>query len=91
MSNPCDSPLYLAHSEGSVLSCSFCMNPRFDNNETQVNWEQMPLDVAAGVNFLKNSRELLSPTVMIPGFWGAKLDYSPFFVIMAATEICMEG
>jgi len=67
------------------------MNPRFDNNETQVNWERMPLDVAAGVNFLKNSRELLSPTVMIPGFWGAKLDYSPFFVIMAATEICMEG
>jgi hypothetical protein len=33
---------------------ALCMNPRFDNNETQVNWEQMPLDVAAGVNFLKS-------------------------------------
>jgi hypothetical protein len=33
---------------------ALCMNPRFDNNETQVNWEQMPLDVGAGVNFLKS-------------------------------------
>jgi hypothetical protein len=33
---------------------ALCMNPRFDNNETQVNWEQMPLDVAAGINFLKS-------------------------------------
>ena len=33
---------------------ALCMNPRFDNNETQINWEQMPLDVAAGVNFLKS-------------------------------------
>ena len=33
---------------------ALCMNPRFDNNETQINWEQIPLDVAAGVNFLKS-------------------------------------
>jgi len=25
------------------------------------------------------------------GFWGAKLDYSPVLVTMAATEICAEG
>ena len=30
-----------------------CMNPRSDNNEALVRWETMPLDVKAGVEFLK--------------------------------------
>ena len=30
-----------------------CMNSRFENNESAVNWELIPLDVAGGVNFFK--------------------------------------
>jgi hypothetical protein len=30
-----------------------CMNPRSDNNEALVRWETIPLDVKAGVEFLK--------------------------------------
>ncbi len=30
-----------------------CMNPRSDNNEAAVRWETIPLDVKAGVEFLK--------------------------------------
>ena len=31
-----------------------CMNSRFENNEALVDWELIPLDVAQGVNHLKN-------------------------------------
>ncbi len=31
-----------------------CMNSRFVNNESSVSWEQIPLDVAQGVKYLKN-------------------------------------
>jgi hypothetical protein len=31
-----------------------CMNSRFENNEALVDWEMIPLDVAQGVNHLKN-------------------------------------
>ena len=31
-----------------------CMNTRFQNNEVQVRWEQTPLDVKAGVEYLRN-------------------------------------
>src|SRR6266478_3681900 len=31
-----------------------CMNSRFDNNETLVNWELIAQDVGAGVNYLKS-------------------------------------
>src|SRR5262245_33456378 len=30
-----------------------CMNPRFDNNEAAVRWEDIALDVLSGVNFLR--------------------------------------
>jgi hypothetical protein len=30
-----------------------CMNTRFQNNETQVRWEETPLDVKAGVHYLR--------------------------------------
>src|SRR3979490_260787 len=30
-----------------------CMNTRFENNEAQVDFEKLPLDVKAGVNFLR--------------------------------------
>jgi hypothetical protein len=32
---------------------ALCMNTRFQNNEAQVRWEQTPLDVKAGVEFLR--------------------------------------
>ena len=34
-----------------------CMNPRSDNNEALLRWETIPLDVKAGVEFLKSNRE----------------------------------
>lgn len=30
-----------------------CMNPRSDNNEAAVRWETIPIDVKAGMDFLK--------------------------------------
>src|ERR1044071_3010931 len=33
-----------------------CMNSRFENNESIVNWELIPLDVAQGVNYLRNTQ-----------------------------------
>ena len=48
---------FLAHSPCTELSARgfmlLCMNPRFDNNETQIRWEDIALDVRSGVNFLK--------------------------------------
>jgi hypothetical protein len=35
-----------------------CMNSRFENNESLVNWELIPLDVAQGVNHLKNVQHM---------------------------------
>jgi len=35
-----------------------CMNSRFENNEASVNWELIPLDVAQGVNYLKNVQRM---------------------------------
>lgn len=35
-----------------------CMNSRFVNNESAVNWELIPLDVAQGVNYLKNVQHM---------------------------------
>ena len=35
-----------------------CMNSRFENNESIVAWELIPLDVAQGVNYLKNTQHL---------------------------------
>jgi hypothetical protein len=32
---------------------ALCMNTRFQNNEAQVRWEQTPLDVNAGIEFLR--------------------------------------
>jgi hypothetical protein len=42
-----------------------CMNPRSDNNEALVRWETIPLDVKAGVEFLKKQQGI---TKMI--LWG---------------------
>jgi hypothetical protein len=35
-----------------------CMNSRFVNNETNVSWEQIPLDVAQGVKYLKDVQHM---------------------------------
>ena len=35
-----------------------CMNSRFENNEALVDWELIPLDVAQGVNYLKNTQQI---------------------------------
>src|SRR5262245_17032451 len=35
-----------------------CMNSRFINNESTVAWESIPLDVASGVNHLKNVQHM---------------------------------
>lgn len=35
-----------------------CMNTRFDNNESEVIFEQLALDVKAGVNYLKNTQHM---------------------------------
>jgi hypothetical protein len=35
-----------------------CMNSRFENNEALVDWELIPLDVAQGVNYLKNVQQM---------------------------------
>jgi hypothetical protein len=35
-----------------------CMNSRFENNEALVEWELIPLDVAQGVNHLKNVQKV---------------------------------
>jgi hypothetical protein len=35
-----------------------CMNSRFENNEALVDWELIPLDVAQGVNHLKNTQQM---------------------------------
>jgi pimeloyl-ACP methyl ester carboxylesterase len=49
----------------SALACTelsrrgfavLCMNPRSDNNEAMVRFETIPLDVRAGVQFLKNQQ-----------------------------------
>jgi hypothetical protein len=45
-----------------------CMNPRSDNNEALVRWETIPLDVKAGVEFLKNQPGLSK--IILWGFSG---------------------
>ncbi len=35
-----------------------CTNSRFENNEALVDWELIPLDVAQGVNYLKNTQNM---------------------------------
>ena len=35
-----------------------CMNSRFENNEAIVAWELIPLDVAQGVNYLRNTQHI---------------------------------
>jgi hypothetical protein len=49
---------YLNHAGCTQLSqrglTVLCMNSRFDNNETLVNWELIAQDVGAGVNYLKS-------------------------------------
>lgn len=32
---------------------ALCLNPRFDNNEAAVRWEDIALDIAAGMNYLR--------------------------------------
>jgi pimeloyl-ACP methyl ester carboxylesterase len=48
---------YLAHRACTELSrrgfMLLCMNTRFENNEALVDFEKLPLDVKAGVNFLR--------------------------------------
>ena len=48
---------YLAHPACTEMSARgfmvLCMNSRFDNNEVRVVWEEIALDVKAGVEFLR--------------------------------------
>src|SRR5580765_2577525 len=45
-----------------------CMNPRSDNNEALVKWETIPLDVKAGVEFLKKQPGITK--ILLWGFSG---------------------
>jgi len=45
-----------------------CMNPRSDNNEAAVRWETIPLDVKAGVEFLKKQQGISK--IILWGFSG---------------------
>src|SRR4029434_9544793 len=45
-----------------------CMNPRSDNNEALVRWETIPLDVKAGVEFLKRQPGIMK--ILLWGFSG---------------------
>ena len=51
-----------------------CMNSRFHNNESAVNWELIPLDVAQGVNYLKNVQGV--PRVVLFGASGGGVTMS---------------
>jgi hypothetical protein len=62
--------IVVMHREGNYLrhiACTefskrgflvLCMNSRFHNNESAVDWELIPLDVAQGVNYLKNVQRM---------------------------------
>jgi len=45
-----------------------CMNPRFDNNEAAVRWEDIALDVRSGVSFLRKQAGITK--VVLWGFSG---------------------
>ena len=45
-----------------------CMNPRSDNNEALVRWETIPLDVKAGMEFLKRQPGITK--ILLWGFSG---------------------
>src|SRR5437879_12782575 len=45
-----------------------CMNTRYENNEAQVDFEKLPLDVKAGVEFLR--RQAVITTVRLVGHSG---------------------
>ncbi len=47
---------------------ALCMNPRFDNNEAAVRWEEIALDIAAGMNYLR--RQPGVKYVIMQGFSG---------------------
>jgi hypothetical protein len=47
-----------------------CMNTRFDNNEAEVIFEEMALDVRAGINFLKQNQSGLTPGITKVVLWG---------------------
>ena len=51
-----------------------CMNSRFHNNESAVNWELIPLDVAQGVNYLKDVQRV--PRVVLFGASGGGVTMS---------------
>ena len=38
---------------------ALCFNTRFQNNESQVRWEETPLDVKAAVEFVRRQPDLL--------------------------------
>jgi hypothetical protein len=46
------------------------VNTRFDNNESQVIFEQTALDVKAGVNFLRQNQSGLTPGITKVVLWG---------------------
>jgi hypothetical protein len=47
-----------------------CMNTRFDNNESEVIFEEIALDVRAGINFLKQNQSGLTPGINKVVLWG---------------------
>jgi hypothetical protein len=67
--------IVVIHRTANVLNAPFCselsnrgfvllcMNTRFDNNEAQVIFEQVPLDVKAGISFLKLNQSGLTPGI----------------------------
>jgi hypothetical protein len=81
-SGPANIAIIMMHRTGNFLSlgsCSqmrdrgfvvLCMNTRFDNNEAEVIFEQMALDVRAGINFLRQNQSGLTPGITKVVLWG---------------------
>ena len=81
-SGPANIAIIMMHRTGNFLSlgsCSqmrdrgfvvLCMNTRFDNNEAQVIFEEMALDVRAGINFLRQNQSGLTPGIQRVILWG---------------------
>ena len=67
---------YLAHRACTELSrrgfLMLCMNTRYENNEAAVDFEKLPLDVKAGVEFLR-SQNAISKVVLFAHSGGGPL------------------
>jgi len=70
--------IFAIHRTSNYLTCgeewaqrgfmALCMNPRFDNNEASVHWEDIAVDIAAGMSYLRSQPGI--KYVIMQGFSG---------------------